>query len=111
MKKDGAIVWLSRVARMTLLLVSTAKSCMKHVCWVQLAHYSIQHGKRSGSSHTPKKTSFAYFKNYVSYPSIEVGDTKFKSCIGKEMLFSVVKHVQKLTRNLNSLGLLHEERS
>ena len=38
-----------------------------------------------------------------------MGDVKFKLCNGEEMLLKDVKHVPGLTRNLISLGLLHEE--
>jgi hypothetical protein len=83
---------------------------MKHGCWVQLAHYSIQHRKKSGSSHTPKRQCFAYLKNYVGFPAIEVGDTKFELCNSKEMSFNIVEHVLRLTGNLNSLGPLVRNR-
>ena len=38
-----------------------------------------------------------------------MGDIKFKLYDGEEILLKGVKHVSGLTRNLISLGLLHEE--
>lgn len=40
--------------------------------------------------------------------AIAVGDMKLKLCDGKVILKGV-KHVSGLTRNHNSIGLLHEE--
>ena len=43
------------------------------------------------------------------YLAVGVGDIKFKLYDGEEILLKGVKHVPGLTRNLISLGLLHEE--
>ena len=49
------------------------------------------------------------YRDDIGYSVIGVGDIKFKLCDGQEMLLKGVKHVPGLTRNLISLGLLHEE--
>ena len=92
-----------------LLTVSTEKSCE---AWLL---------DSASSFHvTPKKECFlsytevdnggrAYLGDGSGYQVIGVGDIKFKMCGGQEVILKGVRHVSGLTRNLISLGRLHEE--
>jgi len=61
------------------------------------------------SSYTEKENGFAYLGDGSGYLGVGVGGIKFKLYDGEEILLKGVKHVPGLTRNLISLGLLHEE--
>lgn len=61
------------------------------------------------SSYIEKDNGFAYLGDGSGYLAVGVGDIKFKLYDGEEMLLNGVKHVLGLSRNLISLGLLHEE--
>jgi hypothetical protein len=91
-----------------ILMVLSEKYCK---AWLldSASSFHTTSKKQLFSSYTEKKNGFAYVRDGSGYLAMGVGDIKFKLYDGKEMLLKGVKHVLVLTRNLISLGLLHEE--
>jgi hypothetical protein len=91
-----------------LLTVSSEKSCE---AWLldSASSFHATPKKELFLSYTEKENGFAYLGDGSGYLAEGVGDIKFKLCDGKELLLKGVKHVPGLTKNLISLGLLHEE--
>jgi hypothetical protein len=91
-----------------ILTMSSEKSCE---AWL-LDSASLFHAtskKELFLSYTEKENGFAYLGDGLGYLAAEEGDIRFKLYDRKDILLKVVKHVPWLTRNLISLGLLHEE--
>jgi hypothetical protein len=91
-----------------LLTVSSENSCE---AWLldSASSFHATSKKELFSSYTEKDNSFANLGDGSGYLAIGVGEIKFKLCNGEPILLKCVKHVAGLTRNLISLGLLHEE--
>ena len=91
-----------------ILTVSSEESCE---AWLldSASSFHATSKKELFSSYTEKENGFAYLGDGSGYLAVGVGDIKFKLYDGEEILLKGVKHVPGLTRNLISLGLLHEE--
>ena len=92
-----------------LLTVSTEESCE---VWLldSASSFHVIPKKECFLSYTEVDNgSRAYLGDGSAYQVMGVGDIKFKMCDGQEVILKGVRHVPGLTRNLISLGRLHEE--
>jgi hypothetical protein len=90
-----------------ILTVSSEESCEAWLLYSASSFHATS--KELFLSYTEKENGFAYLGDGSGYLVVGVDDIKYKLYDGEEILLKGVKHVPGLTRNLISLGLLHEQ--